>query len=457
MSSGICFWCMNSQVSPTINISSNEQYFPRSSNVNQEGTSSRVLVSFLVFSLSYVITNMLRALNAIQASYLANGLNVDSSALGFATAFFLLAYALAQIPLGILLDKYDIRAVLSVFALIAAFGLVMFSLATSPVVLGIARFLIGFGSSAGLMVAFKLNALWFKKNVALMNGITIASGGIGSALATLPANYLLDIIGWRGFNLGLAAIVFATAALTYLVIPQTNKTSEDKGNSSIKGLLSIVSDRNFIKIIPIATMIFGSFMAFTTFWTAVWLTDVAKYSTEQMAACLLGLSVAIIIGSFVVGALGNYCAKKNIPLVRLIFFISLLAIVVQVLLIFAQGQNQYFLWFMYGILMRGVTLIPAYLSLSFPNEKVGRAVTLQNFFVFIVGFVFQATIGYLISFLGTSGSELIVNNAFRIVFSGIVALELASIVWMVTFPGREGRNESRIIRKEVLVDAERQS
>ena len=83
-----------------------------------------------------------------------------------------LQFAVIQIPLGVLLDKYGPRRIEACLLLFAALGAAIFATATSFNMLVIGRALIGLGVSACLMAAFKSFVQWFPaERLPLANGL----------------------------------------------------------------------------------------------------------------------------------------------------------------------------------------------------------------------------------------------------------------------------------------------
>ena len=63
------------------------------------------------FALGYFLTYLLRAVNAVVAPDLVAEIGLSAAELGLLTAAYLGAFALFQLPLGVLLDRYGPRRV----------------------------------------------------------------------------------------------------------------------------------------------------------------------------------------------------------------------------------------------------------------------------------------------------------------------------------------------------------
>ena len=91
------------------------------------------------------------------------------------TSAYFAAFAAAQIPLGVLLDRFGPRRVNAALFAIAATGALVYARAQSVEVLALGRALIGLGVCGGLMSGFKANTLyWPPERLVLANGILLA-------------------------------------------------------------------------------------------------------------------------------------------------------------------------------------------------------------------------------------------------------------------------------------------
>jgi MFS family permease len=115
-------------------------------------------------------------------------LGLDAANLGLLTAVYFLVLAGAQIPIGVLLDRFGPRRVQSVLLVVAAGGAALFAASTGLLELLIARAMIGIGVAAALMAGLKAIVTWFpRERVALINGYMIMLGALGAVTATADA------------------------------------------------------------------------------------------------------------------------------------------------------------------------------------------------------------------------------------------------------------------------------
>src|SRR3989304_993289 len=175
---------------------------------------------WMPFAFGYFLSYTFRAINAIISQDLVRDLGLAPDQLGLLTAAYFFTFALFQIPLGVLLDRFGPRRIESVLLLFAAAGAGIFSVADRIELLIFARALIGLGVSACLMAGIKAFVQWFPMSrLASLNGWLLAAGGLGVFAASLPAEAALRYTDWRGLFAGITALSLLSAPFIFFVVP----------------------------------------------------------------------------------------------------------------------------------------------------------------------------------------------------------------------------------------------
>jgi sugar phosphate permease len=84
--------------------------------------------AFLPFAAGYYLSYLFRTINALISGHLISDIGLGAADLGLLTSVYFLVVAAAQIPVGILLDRFGPRRVQSVLLLIAAAGAGLFAM-----------------------------------------------------------------------------------------------------------------------------------------------------------------------------------------------------------------------------------------------------------------------------------------------------------------------------------------
>ena len=353
---------------------------------------------FLPFALGYFLSYLYRTVNAVLAPDLVRDLGLDPARLGLLTATYFLAFAAAQLPLGLLLDRYGPRRVEAALLLFAATGALCFARAETFDELLIGRALIGLGVSACLMAAFKAFSQWFPaEQLPFTNGIQMVSGGLGALAATTPVELTLQFTDWRGVFLGLAGVTLAAAIAIVTIVPE--HAAGDAGETlreQLAGVGAVFSSRDFWHLTPWAVAAQAAYLSLISLWAGPWLRDVAGLERLAVANTLLGVSLAMIVGYFLFGTLAAALGRRGVPTARVAAAGMAAFLGVQLLLALQPDGLGVPLWLLFGFCGTACILPYAVLSQQFPARLAGRVNTSLNLLVFLAAFAAQWGVGAII-------------------------------------------------------------
>lgn len=354
---------------------------------------------FLPFALGYFLSYLYRTVNAVLAPDLVRDLGLDPAGLGLLTASYFLAFAVFQLPLGMLLDRYGPRRVEAALLVFAAIGAFVFARAETMAGLMIGRALIGLGVSACLMAAFKAFTQWFpRETLPFTNGIQMVSGGLGALVATTPVELALRSTDWRGVFLLLAGVTLAAAIGIFAIVPE--KTAGNAGRETLRqqlaGIGEVFSSRAFWRITPWAVAGQSVYLSLIGLWAGPWLRDVAGCGRVAVANTLLGIALAMIAGYFALGTLAARLGRRGVPTARVAAGGMSLFLGVQLLLLLQPVTLAVPLWLLFGFFGTACILPYAVLSQQFPANLTGRVNTGLNLLVFLAAFAAQWGVGMIV-------------------------------------------------------------
>ena len=160
---------------------------------------------FLIFALGYFASYLFRGVNIGFAPYVTREIGIGPADLGLLTSVYFLGFAAAQIPAGVLLDRYGSRRVDAALLLVAAAGIFIYGAAEGLTGMMVGRLMIGIGVSVAFGGACKAIAQQFApRHLPLLYGLVLAIGGLGGVLVGTPLNWLLTHVTWRIVCDGLA-------------------------------------------------------------------------------------------------------------------------------------------------------------------------------------------------------------------------------------------------------------
>jgi MFS family permease len=138
--------------------------------------------------------------------------NLNGAGLGNLAATFYYSFMIAQLFVGIMLDKYSARWITSGAILSCAAGTILFSLTSNLLYAELSRALMGVGVAFATVAYLKIASIWFPpKNYAFIGGLIASAAMAGAVFGEAPLAWLMNDIGWRYclFFVGVAGVMLA--------------------------------------------------------------------------------------------------------------------------------------------------------------------------------------------------------------------------------------------------------
>ncbi|HEU4645258.1 MAG TPA: MFS transporter [Burkholderiales bacterium] len=379
----------------------------------------------------YFVAYIYRSVNAIIGPEIARELGLSAAGLGLLTGIYFFAFAVFQLPLGVLLDRYGPRRVNATLLLVAAAGGIWFALGQSAFQLTAARALIGLGVSGCLMASFSAFALWYPpERLATMNGIAFASGMLGAVFATVPLEMALRVLHWREVFGGIVALTVLVSLVLFFVVPE--RAAGRKGDSLAsqwRGLAQIARDAAFWR----AALCIGASqlaaVSLSTLWVATWLRDVAGYTQAEVARALLLFSVAMMFGYVGFGRAADVLARQGRSTLPLLAGGVAVASVCLALIMAGVRTGMVALWTVFFVAATAIVLSYSLFSRRYPKEMAGRVNTALNVFVFAGMFSGQWAVGLLLNQWPPTATGY-APEAYTWALGMLWLVQLAGLAWL---------------------------
>lgn len=326
--------------------------------------------------------------------------SATTAELGLLSSFFYYPYLAMQIPVGLMVDRYSIRFLLTIMALLTATGCVVFGLSSSLWGGAIGRMLIGFSAAFAFVSALRLAAMWFPPaKLGLLAGLTQALGMWGAAVGEAPVSYVVSQVGWRHSMMIMALVFSFLAVLIYSFVqdrPACNQFREKKSVKSTPNVLNslslILSNRQTWFVAFYVGLLFSPVAILAEFWGPSYL-EYARGCSPHAAAFADGL---IFIGWGVGGPLAGYFSDKLglrrpfMILSALSGFVLLLAILFLTKLSLWQLDS---LFFLFGLTNSGLAVAYALATEINCRSVVGVSIAFANMSSVIIGALLQPVFG----------------------------------------------------------------
>jgi predicted MFS family arabinose efflux permease len=396
-------------------------------------TSSVRLRVFFLFSAGYFVSYVFRGVNLGFAPYITHDLGLSGADLGLLTSLYFLGFAAAQIPVGMLLDRFGPRRVTAGMLLFAALGIGVFGEAHGIGAMMLGRLLIGVGVSVCMSAAFKaLAQILPVAQLPMVNGLVMAVGGLGGVVVGSPLAILLGVTDWRNVCYGLVVMTLAFAAAIFLFAPEHRDGVHRKADmlTQFKGTWHILGSSVFWKIASFSVVTQGVFYAMQSLWIRPYLLDVMGLRAQYAAVLVSVLGIAMMIGCVGFGVAARSLQKRGVTVYAFCGFGMGLFVLVQVLMLVRAPIAPALLIACYGVFGGTGILSYAVMAEYFPTHMIGRAHSTLTLVLFILIFGLQVGIGAMLSRWPTQGGHY-PAAAHLSVWGVLIALQIASAIWYV--------------------------
>ncbi len=383
---------------------------------------------FLPFALGHFFSSLIRTVNAVLMSDLLAAMPLTPSQLGLLTSAFFFAFALAQLPIGIALDRYGPRKVQLWLMGVAALGVWMFSRGQNFTDLLCARAVMGLGLGGCFMSAVKAVSTWIAPSkLPSVHGYLIAVGGLGAASATLPVKMALEFTDWRGVFFMLAGAIAIIGLLIFLLAPNVVKTPQKPASRS--SVLDVYRDPAFRDTVSLILIPHAIFFGVQGLWIGKWLNDVAGFSNDAVAYLLYLSMAAIIFGAIGVGMLTEWLGRRGIRPINVAAGGIVIFVGVQIAFVVNHAPSFQLLSVLFTLVGTITGLEYAIVAQSMPPALTGRASTCLNLLIFTGAFFVQAGFGMILGIWQTNAHQQYPAVAYQAAFGVLVLLQLPGLIW----------------------------
>jgi MFS family permease len=251
-------------------------------------------------------------------------LHLSPTQMGLLLSSFSLAYAFAQLPLGILLDRVGARIVLGAGILLWATVQVFTGFVGSLPQFLIARILLGVGEAPIFPAGARMIADWFnKRERGAPTGFFLASTTLGPVVAPPLITALMLGLGWRNmymvlgaFGVLFAVIWFAAArnhkdvTFTAQELAYFDQDGPNQSKFTFAGLAALLSQRSVWGLVLGFVGIIYTIWLYLT-WLPVYLEHERHFSITRVGWILAIPYMFGTLGNLSCGYLADYLVRRG--------------------------------------------------------------------------------------------------------------------------------------------------
>jgi len=355
-----------------------------------------LFLPWVIFSLAaffYFYQYLLRVSPSLMSKELMSLYHLNARSFGNLTAIYYYIYAPMQILVGMLLDRYGTRRLLSVAVFVCSMGIYLFASTRSLAVAEIGRLLIGLGASFAFVGTLKLASDWFPANrFALITGATVAIGVIGGLVGDMALSNLIEHHGWRltcylaaCFGLILTIVIFILLSGKDEQAYEMMKAKCPNDFKTVwRGSLQLMRNPQFWINGTIGCLMYLPVTGFAESWEIPYFSQALHFTRAESAKAASMVFLGWAIGGPLIGWFSDRIKLRCLP-------ITIGATVAAILLSFVlyvpgiQRPLLYIILFVFGFFLSSQAIVFAVSrELSSPG-LTGTAVALTNMIIMLAG------------------------------------------------------------------------
>lgn len=405
---------------------------------------SRPWLIFAIMAPIYLLSMFQRVAPSILASDIALDFGVNVSELAIMSSVTFIAYGLLQLPSGLITDGIGARKTIFIFTLLASIGAITFALAPTLTISIYTRALLGVGCAISIPCMTMLALSFPENSFARVNGLFLACGILGTALAGAPLGYAAGVFGWRLVIMILGFIALALGITFFLSVrdamPAKNLPPlKERLQNLFSGLKQVIRTKSFWPLCLWFSLIAGLLFAYGGLWWAPYLISGCGLSSAQAGSIISFGFLINLPGLPLIAIISDKIRSRKIALV----FCGLMAFASMLVLPFFGAKMGYGLLMLDGLAFGIGCGWPAAIVFTacketFPLKMAGTALGVINSLPYIIMTpLLQKSFGWILEkSLASNGNDRIAAYADAM-WVNAIAMGLAFIIGFFikeTFP-----------------------
>jgi ACS family hexuronate transporter-like MFS transporter len=282
---------------------------------------------------STVMNYISRQTLSVLAPVLTHELHLNHSQYSQIVSSFQIAYALAWLLGGILIDEVGTRLGLALAVIWWSLSSMLTAFANSVFSFGLFRFLLGMGEGCNWPGATKAVAEWFPaRERAVAVAIFDSGSSVGAVIAPPLVAWLAASLGWRSTFVASGLFGFLWLAIWLVIYHPLNShprvTAEERqlieaGRSTDRASSRSGAGRylGLLKQANVWGIVLGRSFSdpiwwFYVFWVPQYLSDARGFNLKQIGIFAWIPFLAADLGNFTGGFLSGFLIKRGMPVIR---------------------------------------------------------------------------------------------------------------------------------------------
>ncbi|MBA2650615.1 MAG: MFS transporter [Legionella sp.] len=372
-----------------------------------ENRNNYAIIGWLICGLGaifYSYEYLLRIAPSVMEGPLREHFNLSATGFGMVSSIYYAAYVPMQLPVGVLLDRYGPRRLLTFACLVCVIGTFIYTGTSVAWIAAIGRFLVGFGSAFAFVGVLKLATIWLPENrLGMVAGMTSALGTVGAMLGDNFLSIFVDKLGWiKSLNYTAVFGIGLIFVLWFGISDKKNSHHQEGGTIPTfkKGFvdLEIILKNKQIWLNGLyGCLVYLPTSVFAELWGIPYLRHAHGFTAEAAGLANSILFLGFALGAPLMGYISDRLARRKFPM----FVGAMGAAIVMLMILYLPGlsvSSIQALMFLLGLLYSAQAIVFAVGREISPGEAAGTAMALTNMLVMLGAMFLQPLVGHLLDF-----------------------------------------------------------
>ncbi len=402
----------------------------------------RYLIAYLLGTVFFLYAFIQRVSPSVMTEEWMRDFAIGGAGIGILSGMYFYSYAAIQLPVGIMIDRFGPRKLMSVSASICALASLAFAYSDSLMFASMNRVLIGGTVAFAFVGTLSIASLFFPaRRFALLTGILMSVGMIGAIVGQAPLRYLLELSGWRFIYLLLALFALVLGLCIWLAVPRRPAQYRAASRAAslaaapapavFSGLRGVVANRDswYCAIIGFGSS--ATMLAFGGLWSVPWLTTTVGLTNTTAAAIASTMFAGVALSSPFAGWLSDTLGRRK-PILTAGMTVLFVALVV---IVYGGVTAPWALTLLFLMAGLGTGTMGITFGLSKELNEPAHSATAMGFInMWVVGSgaVMQPLIGWMLDRQWTgeliSGARVYTNASYQWAFCALIVSVAAAIV-----------------------------
>lgn len=338
---------------------------------------------FFTLLFPYFLSNFYRPFLAVMAPDLSRDLGLDAAGLASLQAAFLLAFAAAQFPVALSLDRFGPRRIMILGLSAAVTGGILFSASDQVWQALVAMALLGAGFSPVMMAGFyTIGRFYPVEKFASLSALLFGLGTLGDPLSGAPLSLAVAMFGWRQTMFAMAAATALSLLIIIVILKDPPRIEAPEGQvSPLMRTRQIFAIRALWLIMPLAFVSYAVVAAVRGLWIAPYLTQVHQFDPNAVGLSATAMGFALALGGIFYAPLHRLVGDAKVTVATGVA-VTVAAWLALGLLGHLSGSLSLVLLFIVACFGASFPIVLAHSRAFLPPHLFGQGVTMINLLFF---------------------------------------------------------------------------